>query len=225
MIFAAGKGTRLLPLTRVLPKALLPLRGKTIIEWIVLRLKEEGVKEIMINLHHLGEKISEFLGNGAKYGVEINYSWEEELLETGGGLKKVEGFFQEGTFLAVNSDIYFSFSLARSINKHQSRGADATLILRAGEDTDLYGGVSLDPQGGVLEIGKNPTQAGKIYLFTGIQILEPVIFSYLDSQKKSIIQAYRRMSSGDRKVCGEVVSGRWEDLGTVANYQRANSIP
>ena len=180
---------------------------------------------MMINLHHLGEKISGFLGDGAKYGLEISYSWEEELLETGGGLKKVEGFFQGGTFLAVNSDIYFSLSLAEPIRQHRSRGADATLILRAGEDTDLYGGVSLDPEERVLEIGKDLTRGGMVYLFTGIQILEPVIFSYLSSGPESIIQAYRRMISGNRKVYGDIVPGRWEDLGTVNNYQRASSIP
>jgi len=225
MIFAAGKGTRLEPFSRVLPKALLPLRGRRVIDWILLRLREAGVDEVVINLHHRGEKIRAYLGDGSARGLRISYSPETELLGTGGGLKRVEEYFREGTFLTVNSDVYFELPLARLVQKHRERKAEVTLVLKAGMDTFLYGGIRLDPAGRILPPARGQAGGGKRYLFTGISILEPAVFPYLDPQPSSVIPAFLRMAAAGHPVFGEVAAGRWEDLGTVANYLSASSIP
>jgi NDP-sugar pyrophosphorylase family protein len=225
MIFAAGKGTRLNPFSYALPKSLLPLRGRTVIDWILLRLQEAGVREVMINLHHQGEKIQKYLGNGSGRGLSISYSPEKELLGTGGGLKQVEEFFEEGTFLVLNSDMYFEFALAELVARHRERKAEVTLVLKAGMDTFLYGGICLDAAGRVLPPDRRPAGGGRLYLFTGISILEPAVFSYLNPQPSSVIPAFLRMAAEGRPVFGEIAAGRWEDLGTVANYLSASNIP
>ena len=225
MIFAAGKGTRLGPFSQTLPKALLPLRGRRVIDWILLRLREAGVDEAIINLHHRGEKIRDYLGDGSDRGLRISYSPEAELLGTGGGLARVEEFFRSGTFLTLNSDVYFEFPLAELVRKHRERKAEVTLVLKAGMDTFLYGGIYLDAAGRVLPPERRPAGGGKLYLFTGISILEPAVFPYLDPQPSSVIPAFFRMAAAGRPVFGEIAAGRWEDLGTVANYLSASGIP
>ena len=109
MILAAGKGSRLSPLTDKTPKPLLPIQGRPLIEYIVKNLAREGYHQIVINLHHLGDQIIEFLGDGSRYRVDITYSLEEELLETGGGIKKALNLLGNEPFLIVNGDIYTDF--------------------------------------------------------------------------------------------------------------------
>ena len=225
MVFAAGKGRRLSPFSHLVPKPLLPFRGKTILEWVLTRLREIGVGEVMINLHHLGDRIAEYLGDGSGHGMRLSYSREDELLGTGGGLKKVEPFFTSGTFLALNSDIFFELPLAESLRLHRERGADVTLLLTAEADPARYGGVSLDPSGRVRGIGRETNPSGSIYVFTGIQILEPPVFSYLSPAPSSTIPAYLRMAAERRNVFGEVVPGTWQDLGTLSDYLRFSRIP
>lgn len=225
MIFAAGKGTRLSPLSHLIPKSLLPFRGKPIIEWILGRVRDIGIREIMINLHHLGDRIADHIGDGSQYGMDIRYSREEELLGTGGGLKKVESFFPTGTFLAINSDIFFDLPLANSLRLHRERGAEVSLLLTAGADSSLYGGVSLDAEGRVLDIGRHATPGEKRYVFTGIQILEPAVFSYLTPAPSSLIPSYLTMVHDQRNVFAEVVDGVWEDLGMLEKYLLISRVP
>ncbi len=102
MILAAGFGTRLQPLTHTVPKALVPVAGRPLIEYGLLFLRSQGITEVVINLHHLGEKIRAALGDGSLYGVRIFYSVEENLLETGGGIKNAQPLLDDDTFVVVN---------------------------------------------------------------------------------------------------------------------------
>ena len=105
MVFAAGYGRRLRPKTDKLPKALIPISGRPMIEYSLLLLSHFGIKEVIINLHHLGSKIEEHLGSGENLGLKICYSKEEELLDTGGGLLRARLFLEEDTFIVINSHL------------------------------------------------------------------------------------------------------------------------
>ena len=110
MILAAGLGTRLAPLTDKTPKPLIEIGGEPLIVRQILQLKEGGVSDIVINLHHLGEMIFNRVGNGGEYGVQIQYSWEKSLLETGGGIKNALPLLGKEPFIILNGDIYSDFS-------------------------------------------------------------------------------------------------------------------
>ena len=104
MVLAAGQGTRLRPITDSQPKALVPLAGRPMIEYALLLLRHYGIGEIIINLHHFSEQIEDRLGDGQQLGLNIMYSKETELLDTGGGLLKAKAFLQDGSFIVINTD-------------------------------------------------------------------------------------------------------------------------
>src|SRR3954469_4313488 len=112
MVLAAGQGTRLRPLTDRVPKALVPVAGRPMIEYPLLLLKHYGIHEIVINLHHFGEQIEAYLGDGKRFGLQISYSKERQLLDTGGGLRKAKPFFKDETFLVINTDVLIDLPLS-----------------------------------------------------------------------------------------------------------------
>ena len=130
MVLAAGQGTRLRQLTDSIPKALVPVAGRPMIEYALLLLRHYGIREVIINLHHFGEQIERHLGDGKKLGLEISYSEEPELLDTGGGLLKAKPFLQNETFIAINTDALIDLNLAALIDFHDKMNAAATLVLR-----------------------------------------------------------------------------------------------
>ena len=119
LILAAGFGTRLRPLTNHTPKALVPVNNIPIIIYILSFLKHHKIKDIVINLHHLGHKIPQFLGNGSGFGMKIRYSHEPQILGTGGGIKKASRFFKDD-FLIVNGDVIVDFDLSAMIRQHKN---------------------------------------------------------------------------------------------------------
>jgi len=134
MILAAGFGTRLGALTSQRPKPMLPIAGAPLVRWNVLWLRHQGVREIVINLHHLGEQIEAELGDGSALGVDIQYSYErDQILGTGGGLRKVRSQLDRGDglpILVLNGKILFELSLGELLATHRRVGSEATMVLR-----------------------------------------------------------------------------------------------
>ncbi len=112
MVFAAGEGRRLRPITEKTPKPLVPVAGRPMIDYPLLLLRHYAINEIIINLHHLGDQVEDYLGDGAKFGLRICYSKESELLDTGGGLLKAKAFLQDATFIVINTDVLIDLPLA-----------------------------------------------------------------------------------------------------------------
>ena len=133
VVVAAGLGDRL---ASDRPKALVPVAGRPMIEYVLLLLRHYGIREIIINLHHFGEQIEQHLGDGRQLGLEISYSIERELLGTGGGLLKAKPFLQDGTFIVINTDALIDLNLAELIAFHKEAGASATLVLRPDEEAE-----------------------------------------------------------------------------------------
>jgi NDP-sugar pyrophosphorylase family protein len=231
MVFAAGQGQRLRPLTETTPKALVPVGGRPMIDYPLLLLRRYGIREVIINLHHLGEKIEAYLGNGEKLGLEIRYSKEKELLDTGGGLLQAQPFLQDETFIVVNTDVLIDLPIDQLIRFHRQRKATATLVVRADKDADRYGSMEMDAEGRIYRFlnasgPQRPSPAGAKFMFTGVQILEPRIFAFMKSgdvpQKFGTTKhTYPRMLIEGERLYGFLFDGYWQDLGTEERIREA----
>ena len=124
MILAAGRGERMRPLTDVTPKPLLAVGGKALIVWVIERLRNAGVTELVVNVSHLAEQIRQALGDGAALGVKIAYSHEAEALETAGGIAWALPLLDEAPFLVINSDVYSDYDLSRLVAQARTLSAD-----------------------------------------------------------------------------------------------------
>jgi NDP-sugar pyrophosphorylase family protein len=230
MVFAAGEGQRLRPLTEKVPKALIRVAGRPMIDYPLLLLRHYDIREIIINLHHLGEQIEDYLGDGARFGLKINYSKEEELLDTGGGLLKAKPFFEEGPFIVINTDVLIDLPLSALVAFHEANKATATLVLRVDELADQFGSMEVDSDGRIVRFLKStrPTASAiidKKLMFTGVQILDPRVFDYMPAggaRKFSTTKdTYPRMLIAGERLYGFCFEGFWQDVGTASRIREA----
>lgn len=186
MILAAGKGTRLRPLTDTLPKPMVPLAGKPMLEYTIELLKTHGIRQIAMNLHHYPEMITGHFSRGEKWGVEILYSVEAELLGTAGAVKKLERFFTE-TFLVVYGDNLTTCDLSRLMSFHQDRRGVASIALHYREDPTMSGVVSVGPNDRIHRFLEKP-EPGQVFshwVNAGVLVLEPTILSHIPADRPS----------------------------------------
>lgn len=222
MILAAGLGTRLRPLTDVTPKPLLPVAGTPMIVWNLLLLKRHGIREVVINLHHLGPMIPKALGDGAAFGMRIIYSHEPVILGTGGGIKQAEPHFNGEPVLVLNGDTLFELDLSAVMAFHREQHAAATLVLRRDPEAVRWGLVEVTDRAEVVRItGRGLTQptATSARMFAGIHILHPRLLRYLPAaQECSIIDAYVQGIQDGERIVGFDFDGFWSDVGTPERY-------
>jgi NDP-sugar pyrophosphorylase family protein len=229
MLFAAGEGQRLRPLTARIPKPLVPVAGRPMIEYPLLLLGHYGIKNIIINLHHLGDQVEAHLGDGARFGLDIRYSREEVLLDTGGGLLKAKPFLQDGPFIVINTDVLIDLPLDRVIRFHKEKKSSVTLVLRPDELAERYGSMDMDGDGRICRFLDtrapiNVTGSGRKLMFTGVQILEPTVFAYMESEAKKFSttkQTYPKMLAQGEPLYGYCFEGFWQDLGTAERIKEA----
>ena len=228
MILAAGLGTRLRPLTDTIPKPLLPVGGVPLIVWNLLLLRAGGIREVIINLHYLGSKIEETLGDGSRWDMRITYSHEAELLGTGGGLKSAEWFFDGQPFFVMNGDTLIDLDLQAFLDFHDLQGGVATLVLRDDPQAAQWGAVETDAQDRILRIngqGIEERGAKRVVtsrMFAGVHILHPSILDDAPTGKPfSIIDSYTRAIADGSRLLGFVYAGYWSDIGTVERYTQA----
>ncbi|MCS6926489.1 MAG: NDP-sugar synthase [Candidatus Binatia bacterium] len=226
MILAAGFGTRLQPLTHRLPKALIPVAGRPLIEYGLLFLKSHGIAEVVINLHHLGEQIRTALGDGRRYGLRITYSCEEQLLETGGGIKQAQPFLDGDTFVVLNCDTIIDLDLEALVAVHRRTRAVATLVLRPDTDAVRYGLVETDASHRIRRLrGYPPAVEGPLfpYMFTGLQVLEPRVFAFMPAEKpfSTTRELYPRMLHAGEPLFGYIHTGPWMVVDDAEGMRRA----
>ncbi len=204
MILAAGRGERLRPLTDRIPKPLLPIAGEALIAHQVRWLAQAGIRDIVINLHHLGEAIAVALGDGAAFGVRIAYSREATLLETGGGIVKALPLLGDQPFVILNGDTWTDFPFARL-----SRSLDddlAHLVLTPTPPNRTEGDFGFD--------GDRVTRgADRSFVYCGISLLSPDLFVGAPTGPFSLRDLLFD-AIANRRVSGEVWTGRWIDIGT-----------
>ena len=226
MIFAAGLGTRLKPLTDHTPKALLPINGKPMLEHVILKLKDAGFNQIAINIHHLGEQIIDFLQANNNFGIEIFVSDERDyLLDTGGGIKHAESFLQgDEPFLIHNADILSNIDLCKLYEHHLETNPLATLLvskrktsryLLFNKENKLCGWRNRET-GEVKSFYPyfEPDQY-KEFAFSGIHVLSPKIFDWMEewTGKFSIINFYLSICAKTNIHAYDVENLRLLDIG------------
>jgi len=222
LILAAGLGTRMAPITESVPKPLIPVLNRYVIEYNINFLKHYGVKEIFINLYHNGDKISEALGNGKKYGVKIKYLKEKEILGTGGAIGTMRGYTNE-PFIVLNSDTIFDFNLESMIDSHQSSGAQVTLGFIHSDPRDSRAVVTVDDGGQVtrmIDAAITETVPEGNAIFTGLHIINPSLLEYIPEKIFLSITSYvyKRMIEEKELINGVFIDGKWWDMGTPDEY-------
>ncbi len=235
MILAAGLGTRLRPLTDSRPKALVEIAGRTLLEITLFRLRAVGVREVIINVHHFADMILEYLKTNDNFGMRIEVSREEVLLDTGGGLKKAAYFFLEDSnrcekpFILHNVDVISAIDLRRIVQFHTENQALATLAVQDRE-TSRY--LLFDEQ---LQLcgrrsGRDQktefvrsSQQVRALAFSGIHVISPRLFAMMIEQGIfSIITSYLRLAAhGEKILAFRADEYYWRDLGRPDNVMQA----
>lgn len=236
MIFAAGLGTRMRPLTNQLPKALVPIEGTPLLEIVIRRLIFFGFKDIIINVHYLADKIEDFLAQKQNFGINIQISDErEKLLETGGGLKKAQWFFDtDEPFLVCNTDVLSTIDLCQLSLQHAQNQAIATLAtqwrktsryLIFDENQNLSGW--LNTKNGEVKMSRQGVAQLQMMAFSTFQILDPRLFHYFPNDKEVFTTIDVFLNAVKQ---GEIIKGfphnedMWIDVGTPENIEAAKAV-
>ena len=233
MVLAAGLGTRLRPLTDHQPKALVEVGGRTLLDITLARLRAAGVNEIIINVHHFAEMILHYLRINNNFGMRIEISREDVLLDTGGGLKKAGWFFTENgngePFILHNVDVISTIDLARVVERHRQRGALSTLAVQEREtsryllfDERMQLSGRRMGRDGKPEMARHASQVSAL-AFTGIHVISPRMIGMMTEDGVfSIITAYLRLAAAGEKVFGfRADEYYWRDLGKLSELQQA----
>ena len=206
MILAAGHGERMRPLSDVTPKPLLQAGGKPLIVWTLERLRDGGIREIVINHAHLGAQIESALGDGDRYGVRIRYSPEREALETAGGIANALDLLGDSPFIAVAGDIYCDWDFAKICSRDLA-GNLAHLVLVPNPPHHLEGDFALDQS--ALRNDGLPR-----HTFSGIALYHPRLFTGLAPGSRHKLAPLLREAADAGKASGELHTGHWFDIGT-----------
>jgi N-acetyl-alpha-D-muramate 1-phosphate uridylyltransferase len=212
MILAAGRGERMRPLTDRVPKPLLSVGGKPLIEWHVERLAKAGFDSIVINHAHLGKMIESFLGDGRRYGVDIYYSPEPEALETAGGIAFALEHLGTQAFAVVNGDIFcdYDFRQLVSVIQRMNIRSDMNLAHLVMVDNPVH-----HPDGDFsLAEGKLSLTGPQMLTFSGIGVYRPELFRGIPAGSKCKLIEPLRFAMSQAKLGGEYFGGRWVDVGT-----------
>ncbi len=222
IILAGGLGTRLRPLTEKIPKPLLPIKGKSILEHAILNFKRYNVTDIIISAGYLAPKIREYLGDGTTLGVKINYSVEDSPLGTGGALKRAAQGIGE-TFLAINGDNLADFNWDQIIKVHRHNSAKATLFLYPVEDVTQFGIVRLEGEK-ILEFIEKPSleKAPSNLNNAGGYVIEPGVLDILPNGVSSIEKDGFEKLAALGVVFSHIHPAQWFPTDTIEKYKKAD---
>lgn len=238
MILAAGRGTRLRPFTNVLPKPMVPIMQKPVMEFLVELLRQHGFTEIMVNVSHLAETIQNYFRDGQKFGVQMAYSFEGkiedgqlkgEALGSAGGIKKIQDFspFFDDTFVVLCGDALIDLNLTEVVQWHRRKGAMATIVMKRvpRDQVSSYGVVLTDREGKIKAFQEKPPidQALSNQINTGIYIFEPEVLDYIPSGTTFDIGSdlFPKLVEEGAPFYGICMDFEWVDIGRVPDYWQA----
>jgi len=204
MILAAGRGERMRPLTDTLPKPLLTVAGKMLIEYHLENIKAAGITDVIINHAWLGEKIEKALGDGSRYGLNIHYSAETEALETAGGIINALPMIGDDVFIVINGDVFCDYDIS---TLPSSLAGLAHLVLVNNPRHNPEGDFVLTTSGSVEHSGENKLT------FSGIGVYHSDLFVELQNAKQALAPVLRTAME-QQQVTGEFYQGIWHDVGT-----------
>jgi mannose-1-phosphate guanylyltransferase len=239
MILAAGKGTRVQPITYTIPKPLIPILQKPVMEFLVDLLREHGFNEIMVNVSHLAQEIESYFHDGQRFGVEIGYSFEGSISEQGnlvgkamgsaGGMKRIQDFapFFDDTFVVLCGDALIDLDLTAAVEWHRAKGSLATVVMKSIPKSEVpsYGVVVTEADGRIKAFQEKPSieEALSTDINTGIYIFEPEIFNYIPANEEYDIgsQLFPKLVEMGAPFYGISMDFQWVDIGKVPDYWQA----
>ena len=238
MILAAGKGTRVRPITHTIPKPMIPILQKPVMEFLLELLREHGFTEIMVNVSHLAEEIENYFRDGQRFGVEIAYSFEGRIedgeligdaMGSAGGLKKIQNFqhFFDDTFVVLCGDALVDLDLTEAVKRHKAKGALASLITKRvpRDQVSSYGVVVTDDDGRVRSFQEKPEvdEAASDMINTGIYIFEPEVLDFVPSDQAFDIGSdlFPKLVAAGAPFYALPMEFEWVDIGKVPDYWQA----
>lgn len=226
VILAGGEGTRMRPLTKNLHKAMLPLLNRPIMEFILDYLKGEGITEVIIALSYRPQDVSDYFGDGQKFGLKISYVLETTPLGTSGAVKNASSYLDEQPFCVLNGDIFYRINLRRMLEKHLQNKAVASIALTRVEDPRAYGLVKMDGKGRILEFLEKPSGDGIAsgMINAGIYIISPQALNLVPEGKFYMFEKglFPELIRRGEKMYGFPTSSYWIDVGTPENYLKVH---
>ncbi|MBS1187499.1 MAG: Glucose-phosphate thymidylyltransferase [Burkholderiaceae bacterium] len=229
MIFAAGRGERMRPLTDTTPKPLLTVHGRPLIVWHILNLVRAGVTDIVINHAHLGHLIEEKLGDGSRLGAQIAYSPEKVALETAGGVAQARHLLGEEPFIAVSADVYcphFDFSAAaEALEDNDVWGQPHAADKRDVAWLYMVKNPAHNPQGDfALNMFSLANEGEPRYTYSGIGVFRPSMFDSVTPGETVRLSHLLREYAARGQVGGELYYGDWTDVGTIDRLEKLNTL-
>ncbi len=223
MVLAAGLGLRMRPLTLLRAKPVLPVLNRPLLDWTMARLARAGVRDVVVNLHHLPETVTTVLGSGRRHGLRIRYAHEPVVLGTGGGPRAVRELLGDEPLLLVNGDVLFELDLRRLLAAHRASGARATLALRRNPVPYAYSPVVSDRKGRILSIAGRPAAArGRVSMFASVHVLDPLLLERLpEGVSDSVLDLYIPLLAEGAHLHGVPSRGAWYDFGRPGLYRDA----
>jgi NDP-sugar pyrophosphorylase family protein len=218
VIMAGGFGTRLMPLTTDLPKPMLPVGDRPLLERTIERLRKAGIRRVNVTTHHLSEKITEHFRDGSDFGVELSYVTEEHPLGTAGGLSFINRSAEP--ILVLNGDILTSVNFRELLAFHRENHADLTVGVRLHELNIPYGVVECDGAH-VKDLREKPTI--RLLVNAGVYILEPVVSYFIPKGRRcDMTELIKNLLEAGRKVVSFPIMEYWLDIGLHTDYEKAN---
>jgi mannose-1-phosphate guanylyltransferase len=238
MILAAGKGTRVRPITFTIPKPMIPILQKPVMEFLVELLRQHSFDQIMVNVSHLAYEIENYFRDGQRFGVQIGYSFEGrivdgeligEALGSAGGMKRIQDFspFFDDTFVVLCGDALIDLDLSAAVRWHKEKGSIATVIMKSvpREEVSSYGVVVTDENDRIQAFQEKPSveEALSTSINTGIYIFEPEVLNYIPSGQEYDIggDLFPQLVEMGAPFYGLTMDFQWVDIGRVPDYWRA----
>lgn len=228
MLLAGGMSTRLYPLTRQVPKPLVPIAGEPISAKILRYLRSYGVEDVAINVHYHADQIREAFGDGSRYGVRLHYLEEPKLMGSAGAVKQMESFFRDGTFIVIGCDDLTDANLDDLVAFHKRKNAIATIALSHMENVEQYGVVITNDDGRIVDFQEKPKKGEERSheINTGIYCFEPQIFDHIAAGVfvdfgKDVFPALQRADAAFYAL--PMPGVYWCDIGTPSEYRRATN--
>jgi len=216
MILAAGRGERMGDITKDNPKPLIRVKGKPLIEWHLEKLSATGFKDIVINVCYLPDIIKDFVGDGSRWQLNVNYSEENPVLETAGGIKNALPLLGEEPFVVINADIFSNFDYAKLRLINLNNSSDGYLILVGNPEHNQAGDF------GLLENNCLVLNSEILYTFSGIAVYHPRFFNEMEAGVKMQLLPLLNSSISNSLIKGELFKGIWSDIGTPERLEIVN---
>jgi len=227
MILAAGEGRRLRPLTNHLPKPMLPVAGRPLLEHTIIHLRNCGITDLAVNLYHLPTIVQDHFGNGERWDVNLRYSVEEQLLGSAGGVKRLQSFFDD-TFVVYYGDLFTQTDLRAMVEYHRQTGAVATMGLYQVPDPWNRGIVELDHNQMIVRFAEKPPrdQVFSNLANAGIYVLEPEVLNYIPPDQVYDFghDVFPDLLVREVQVAGYVIEDLLIDIGLPEKYEEVNRI-